>query len=739
MNAVSRDNKVVVFLSKLFKDLSKPTCMVGVAFSLFLLVASVLSVNSYNHSNVYHFHSTAMQIFEENEDIDRYKFSGLAIPSGSYTVDVIYSSEEDTHLTYQFGNEANGEIQLAAGQNASVEFKFVKDIPTDTGTVMIYSNRAHPLEIEDIIMTRAEGPIYRDGLIWAFIYLLSIAVIWLVVVDYSKQEHKRAFRFTILLIFVLLFPVAFRQVGVRGTDTCAHMLRVEGVYYGLLDHQFPVVINPEWNNNHGQLAVLYPNIFLYPAALLRLLGVSEYGTWRFVMLILGILSGSFAYRASKVVFKKDWQMMIAIAMIVLNGMHLEDYYRGGKIGGSCIALLFAPLIVAGLYDVFYAEGRKYYYLSVGLAGVICSHITSATVALIMTIAIILINIRRMFCKKCILNILKAFAVFVLLASGSIIGFIRYYFGGWGQDELMWAQYVETSWCFSRFFDRKGTFTFFIIVIATVFIAIYIAKSGIMQLKGFYGVHFLLLGILMWIMTTQYFPWRLLRNISFIRYYTDMLQSGYRFLFAANVLLAFGFTAILGRYVEEYNLTSFVKISIILTFISMAVLLAIEIVDYSDKTRTVLYYDEVIGEVDYDMRDYLPAGTKSEWYQSSEGEISDYEKVNTILYDRNGTHTLYVYTCPDDGQYVVFPQFYYDGYKAWDENGQELDIIKNEHNKIRINLEKTDTPKEIHVKFSVFPYLTVTSIIQFMSWGIVVFIFVITRERKFRLFVKDSVK
>lgn len=67
----------------------------------------------------------------------------------------------------------------------------------------------------------------------------------------------------------------FSQALLWGDDTAFHLVRLEGIYQALASGVFPVRITPQQMAGYGTLtASMYPQLFLYPAALLRFCGVS---------------------------------------------------------------------------------------------------------------------------------------------------------------------------------------------------------------------------------------------------------------------------------------------------------------------------------------------------------------------------------------------------------------------------------------------------------------------------------
>ena len=50
--------------------------------------------------------------------------------------------------------------------------------------------------------------------------------------------------------------------------------------------------------------------------------------------------------------------------------------------------------------------------------------------------------------------------------------------------------------------------------------------------------------------------------------------------------------------------------------------------------------------------------------------------------------------------MEFPLFYYEGYKAYDQNGKELAVEQGGHNRVRVYLTASDEVQELHLGFEV---------------------------------------
>lgn len=701
--------------------------IVGIVITLFLGLVSVFYFSSYKGTDRYTITFDALQQ-EVSEDSMVYVFPGISLPKGKYLLKIDYLSNASCQFDALIDNSETFAVELAPTDDAigTAQFDFELEEPTDKGRLTFTSPLDSPISLADITIINTEGKhIYSDGLIWGVLSLIMIPLCWIGVYFFGKSSHKMALLITIILTVAMILPIVWVRVGVMGIDSKCHMMRVEGIYQGILDHQFPVVVYPQWNNGYGQIGVLYPDTFLYIPAAFRLLNMSQYGTMKLFLCMLCVISATISFASARSMFKNDWQIIIATAICIMGDMHLHDLYYAGKFGGSYLADMFWPLLIAGLYHLYYDKKEKWYYISIGLAAIFCSHITSATVAVIMIVVLSICNIDKLKLKATWQAIGKAVALFLVLIIGNSVSFVKFYFSDWGQDTLQWADYLENCWGLANksTFDHRWLSVMGILLACAVLIIICRIRKDKLSVRDRHMVMFVLTAVFLFWLSTVYFPWKQLYAIPGVKYYTNMLQCGFRFLPAAGTLLSFALTGLLevclkhrdGRkWYQSYR----VAITVVVVFMAIIYNMCYEMLVFVDDDMLTLYYDEVMGEVEVQMEDYLPKGTKTEWYQSDAGYISDENAVKTVEYSRSGNHILYVYSNTSEDAYVEFPKFYYDGYLAVNAVGEELRLEKGNHNRVRVYLENggEDELKELHLEYHVPLAFILADVISLSAWG-----------------------
>lgn len=699
--------------------------IIGIALSAMLLCLAVFCVFS--------FFGTREHIIDNElyRDGDSYSMEGISLPPGNYILSMDYilaGGDADVRLNIE---SVSGDIVLPLPENDGsgqpVFFSFVLDHAISNGRISTVVPEG--CEITEARFTLySDRYIFTDGIAYALLCLLGIGIIWVLILNVGKGMDPALAGTSVLFFLITTAVCVCTDVQHVGVDLRAHLLRIDGIFFGMLDGQFPVVIAPEWNNRHGQLAILYPSIFLYPLALLRMLRVSLYGTLKIAIIIINAISGLVYYKVVKEFFSKTWSRLLALLLITFEYTRIYGITYGGKLGGALIAEIFIPLIVAGLIDVFYREGKKWYYLAIGLAGVFCTHVLTAVIATMMVALFSVFSIRRFNDRKVWTGIGKAVRLFVMLIFGVYAAFFRYYFIDWSSAHLTWSDFISTLWSVSKpFFDARWTYLLALIVTCAALLAVNLyfrAKNGTGNNCPAYVVPtFATSAVLFW-MATVYFPWALLRKIDTVKSFTDLLQSGNRFLIIASTLSVFCVPPLLenmsGLLKKRGRVTAYATGLMLTVFVAGCFAHALGWYYHTDLSIS----DQVSTPVDYRYQDYLPSGTKPEYYASDAGIISDDGIINTLEYSRSGTKIHYRYTASADGEYVEFPMFYYDGYEAIDESGKPISIVKSDRNKIQINIPKTDEAREINIRYDIPMYVRLCYSFSVVVWMIMIIILVV---------------
>ena len=714
--------KILQFAENIKREFSIVKWAVCIAVSLALIVISLYYILTSGKLRTYSVDFSAIKQTVDEDETVHLELHGISLRKGSYDIEVGYVSDSPAQIEISLENDNyHSDILPATGSGGnSQNYHFDVRTGTDRGKIKFSSPSGTRLNLA-FINIKSDKPLNNDRLIMGLFLLILIPCVWLGIYFYCRSTHKLCLIVAVGLVALQMLPF-FLQPGLHlGIDTRAHMMRIEGIYYGLLDGQFPVVIYPEWNNSYGQLGVLYPNLFLYIPALFRMVGMSQLGACKLFLFLVVLASTLIALACARSIFKREWQIIMTVVIICLDDMRLLNMLGDGRIGGALLAEMFYPLVVAGLIEIFYQNKNKWYLIAYGVAGIFCCHILLSSIICIGIGLFTICSIKKLRDPGILGSIGKAILLFFGLVCGTFTLFLKFYFTDWGQSNLQWEDFIKTLWPRGRLYDdSKWIFIIVLIIMCLISLSIIIIRKHFYCIKGSYAVVLLISGIVLFLMSTSAFPWVFLRKFSVFEYYTNMLQDSYRFLSLADCFLAFCLPRLLedvvlsvkGRHSYESKTTIATCGIIGLLCITSVVLVNYE---YLYRNRQMLYYDAVIGDLEYQYDDYLPRGTMSKWYESDTGYISDEDAVSSLDYEREGTYVYYSYTNSKEGSYVEFPRFWYDGYVAEDEMAENIDVVKGDKNRTRVYLKVTDSPAIIRMWYHVPWYLTLAVAFSMGMW------------------------
>ena len=132
-------------------------------------------------------------------------------------------------------------------------------------------------------------------------------------------------------------------------------------------------------DNKGILTsvTMYPYLFLYVGAFLRICRVSIGLSYKTVVFLANLGSAVCAYYAFKSLSKSRRTVILAVVLYTLMPYRFTNIFSRGDLGET-LALTFWPLVVAGVYHVMLGDRKKWPFLVIGFSGILQSHILSVT-------------------------------------------------------------------------------------------------------------------------------------------------------------------------------------------------------------------------------------------------------------------------------------------------------------------------------------------------------------------------
>jgi len=231
---------------------------------------------------------------------------------------------------------------------------------------------------------------------------------------FNLSFFKKIFPY-IILIFISLF-IHFNALSKPGMyithDGEVHILRSINFKEEILRGQIPVRMIPQQAYSYGYevFNFFYP-LPAYLTSIFQLSGMTTTASFKLMQFFTTLLSGVFFYMW----LKRHTDSLSALTgslIYLLVPFRIATIYVTGQLGGY-LGLLFVPIILNGLYDVFKEKNKHGLFLSFGIAGLITSHLLSA---IVFFIPLAFYTLYLMNSKRSV-KLIKKFILYSLLGFG----------------------------------------------------------------------------------------------------------------------------------------------------------------------------------------------------------------------------------------------------------------------------------------------------------------------------------
>lgn len=529
----------------------------------------------------------------------------------------------------------------------------------------------------------------------------------------------------VLLIAVVTgLPYLMDGLGCHLLDTIYHLLRIESVKEAIVHGTYPSRVNPIFLNGYGYgSSLFYSDITLVLPAFLRILGVSPILSWKIFVLCLTIAASCTTYMAFRYISGNVKFSITGTVMLMLSQYYLGDLHSRAGIS-EYAAFVFLPLLFAGIYDFFAKEGKRIWLLGVAFSGLILTHTITTLICFIVTCGIF---ISAVFLEKTRKELLRPEKIKRLLITALLTMGISAYFVFPMLEQMLTGKFwYQQSWAWigdntqplKSFFYLKGNFG----VIAELGIGIpilllLISRFAFGKIKNRWADAFLLLGVLLFVLSTDIFPWKVLNNTLF-----NAIQFTYRLWPCALCAVILGIVLMLSEKLTRGG--------IVLCAITIALSVAFGVYFHSDyqvaeETLTIdgdfLKHNTIyIGQAEY-----LPAGVSWD-VRMGAGEMDTVQAMDgPIAFDRSG-YLQYRFAVEEAPDIYVLPLIYYKGYTARiytpENRGEALEVIATADGLVQVNKDVSDVG-EIVVSYdgtmvqTISEWISIITVLAMVIWCI----------------------
>lgn len=636
---------------------------------------------------------------------------GYVMNKGSYTVDLSYLSDQQGNVLelWEQGDKIAAWPIDPKKNEMSADFTLSKD--TKQLQLCINYGGRGGLTVKELSVS-PHTLFYTDTyLMIVLVLFLHFAGWWYIQGGKNRIPGETLVDGCIILGVTLLATAPLMQTYLyNADDLCYHLARLEGLKDGILDGQIPVNILPEGLQGNGYMNAMYPYLFLYIGAFLRICGVSLAFSYKVLIFLSNLASACCAYVAVKSIVKSRRSVILAVVLYTLMPYRFTNILSRGDLGET-LALIFWPLVIAGLYHLIMGDRKKWYYLVIGFSGVLQSHILSAAYVTAVCALTVLLYCVRVARDKRYVDLLKAAGLTVLLNAWYIVPFIFYYFEeNLNKEVLRWSGYFEQSINLSNMTQSISLYNkqYFSLGLALLCAAgigvIYLLcerRGKLGDTDGFL-LYLLVLGCALVFMATGYFPSRALAENFFFNNIATMLQFPWRFLGPASACFTFVGAAALERSqtIKSYRNAVFVM----MVGLNLLVIVTVP----ADNNHVPYKNAEAVASKGHETKLATSVGLfyPHEWRLMDAIDeklirsvvVSDIDSVSVYDYKKEGTKAAVAYRAVSDRAYIELPLQNYLGYRASNERGEPVEITQGDGGRMRFQVKGDGAEHRIYVRY-----------------------------------------
>lgn len=530
---------------------------------------------------------------------------------------------------------------------------------------------------------------------------------------------------TIFLLFVALiysYPFYTTEYLNHG-DAFFHMNRIEGIKESLLGGEFPVRVHGFQLNGYGTIdGIMYPDLFLYFPAILRILGLSVTVSWNIFWIFLIILGLFISFLGFTI-----WSQNVrkgAIAALLFNITEAGFFCLGHAVGDHA-AIFALPLVIGSLFKILEDEkfAKYWYWFVIGFCIIFHSHILTTIILFPLILFILILKykplknpIQRMAIFKSalfsfFLNVWFAFPFLYFYTTTNLHIYDS------KPPSLHNSTLNFTELLFSQFYLGIPFLTLLILFLVLIVLK-KLPKNKELILSVFAYVFLIF-------MMHENFPWEWIeKNIPGGQIFPKF-QFSFRFAPFGIVFLSLYLGSLLVEIFKNKR-KYFIAILTFLLNIFAIIIHPYAPIYFLHNTLVIQTEHKTLENLPsyrtddiYLQEDYLYSDVNFYQLKNSKNEIfssNDY-KTDAELFNikKQGATLEFSYNAKENTKAQV-PLFYWKGYEAKDENGNSLELDFGENRFMTINLLKGEHSVKICYEglkiFKIFDIISLISLIIF---------------------------
>lgn len=498
-------------------------------------------------------------------------------------------------------------------------------------------------------------------------------VIQMSFLDKTISKKKNIVLFLLVIVIISSITLFLIPNMSRGHDLAFHLSRISAIKDNLKLGIVGGYMYPNYLGGYGYgNGLFYPDLFLYIPAFFSYLGLSVITSYKLFLLLISFCSVGAMYICVKGISKNKKSALISSFIYGFASYRLIDMFTRAALGET-LAFVFAPIIIYGMYEIIYGDYKKFYILTIGMSGLILSHLISTYLIGIVLVIMCLVNIKKLFKeKKRILYLVLAALATVCLTAYFIFPMLEQMLSG----KFIFNNLDETSKLLERSLPIWSIFIEFPYhVLRKLWIPTGIGIGFIVLIYYYFKnfknydkfTHFCFITAMIFLIcATNIFPWNLFQNI------LSPIQFPWRFYFISVLLLSVGSGLMLSKSTKDIN-----KRARVLFILFLIPVITISTVNFFEKNI------KEVGDYEISFGEYMPLSADKNYILERKDVITTTYPLEHS-FTRNGLELTINYNNNQENNSLELPLLYYKGYKAIS-NDKELNVYQTNNGLVGVDI------------------------------------------------------
>lgn len=630
---------------------------------------------------------------------------GVYLEPGSFSLTMMYSTDgagsyvEVYSLGWLNADNTQGRVLATltldpAQTQARVDFSL--DHTVDDLEFRVYYGGEGALTVNTL--TLRSGYLYwTDPLLLIFFVLALAGLLYAA----ARRGRPQAAVVAALIGLALLasYPL-FTDFLTVGMDQEFHLRRIEGLFGALQSGQWPARISAQHFGGKGYATgVMYPELFLYFPAALRLAGASILFSWKALLFAINLGTAFSAYFCGRRLMNSRAAGMAAAIVYLLSPYRLCDLYIRAALG-EVLAMAFLPLLLYSLWQLLAGDAGQWPWLVLACTGIFQSHILTTEMTAVFAVLCALAALPALTKPARLAALGKAAGLTVLVNLWFLVPFLTYTLKGgfkiFGsrvdlhQHSLYPAQMFSTFWSADPGLWSQSLGSLDSEMLLTLGLAPLVClgllaagwwlfdvqsgpRPGLRQ-----GVAAAVAAGLCLYAASVYFPWELLQRIPAL----DRLLSPVQFPWRTLAFAAACFAVVAAAATIPFRGRG-AKLAVLGVLLAVAVLPASSMMDGLLASQVYMGQTDGIAHIGGNYNEYLPEGVNDETLAAASSALEPQSELEVSGLAKNGCRIEFDYTAQQD-TVVYLPLTAYPGYSAR-LNGQTLDLTAAPDGRLAVTL------------------------------------------------------